>query len=222
MRCLARSFEPDLNLVAIRIGDVSVGKTGSELTTTQQAPSGVFDLGDGTVDVSGLHQTKAEMRDAAAETSPGWVLAEREDVVPARSLGVDQSISTPVLTQSKDLLVEPQRASQVPDGEINVRQAVSVNHNYLEILSRSNHRRERRGPRTSESKQDAPSRVGSRPIVVRCSTHLPRAPNKYPAQSLRNCGFEVIVAQNSGVMVKTRELGEKEKQINLMTQNSEN
>ena len=47
------SFEPDLNLVAIRIGDVSVGKAGSELATTEQATSGAFDLGDGTVDVVG-------------------------------------------------------------------------------------------------------------------------------------------------------------------------
>ena len=138
MRCLACSFEPDLNLVAIRIGYVSIREAGRELTTTQQAPSGAFDLGDGTVDVSGLHQPKAEMRDAAAETSPGWVLGEGEDVVPTRSLSVDQSISTPVLTQTKDLLVEPQRASQVPDGEIDVRKPISLNHNYLELLSRSN------------------------------------------------------------------------------------
>src|SRR5229473_685138 len=77
------------------------------------------------------------MCDAAAETGRGWVLGEGEDVVPTRSLSVDESISTPVLTQTKDLLVEPQRASQVPDGEIDVRKAVSLNHKYLEILSRS-------------------------------------------------------------------------------------
>src|ERR1044071_2841749 len=138
MRCLACLFEPDLNLVAIRIGDVSVGESGSELTTTEQAPSCVFDLGDGTVDVSGRHQTKAEMCDAAAETSLGWVLGEGEDVVPTRSPSVDQSVSTPVLTQTKGLLVEPQRASQVPDREIDVREAVSLNHKHLGILSRSN------------------------------------------------------------------------------------
>src|SRR5258708_26378207 len=78
------------------------------------------------------------MCDAAAEAGLGWVLGEGEDVVPTRSLSVNESISTPVLTQTKDLLVEPQRASQVSDGEIDVRKAVSLNHNYLEILSRSN------------------------------------------------------------------------------------
>src|SRR6266849_10944330 len=98
MRGLACSFEPDLNLVAIRIGDVSVGEAGSELTTTEQVPSGAFDLGDGTVDVSRLHQPKAEMCDAASETGPGWVLREGEDVVPTGGLSVDESISTPVLT----------------------------------------------------------------------------------------------------------------------------
>ena len=48
------SFEPDLNFVAIRIGDVSVGEAGSKLAATKQAASGAFDLGDGTVDVLGM------------------------------------------------------------------------------------------------------------------------------------------------------------------------
>src|SRR6267143_1262995 len=147
MRGLACSFESDLNLVAIRIRDVSVGEAGSELATTEQAASGALDLGDGAVDVSRLHQPKAEMCNAAAETSPGWVLGEGEDVVPAGSLSVDESISTPVLTQTKDLLVEPQRASQVPDGETDVRKAVGLNHNHLDILSRSNDSASRRSGR---------------------------------------------------------------------------
>src|SRR5438445_10873775 len=112
------SLEPDLNLVAIRIGDVSVGEARSELATTEQATSGAFDLGDCTVDVVGLHQPKAEMCDAAVETGLGGILGEGDDVVPARSLSMDQSVPTPVLAQTEDLLVEPQRASQVPDGDI--------------------------------------------------------------------------------------------------------
>src|SRR5437879_7719284 len=132
------SLEPDFNFVAIRIGDVSVGEARSELATTEQATSGAFDLGDGTVDVSGVHQPKTEMRDAPAETGGGGVLGEGDDVVPARSLSMDESISAPVLTQTKNLLVEPQRASQVADGEIDVRKAVSLNHNNLDLLSRSN------------------------------------------------------------------------------------
>src|SRR5439155_19122688 len=131
------SLEPELNLVAIRIGDVSVGEARGELATAEQAASGAFDLGDCTVDVVGLHQPKAEMCDAAVETGLGGILGEGEDVVPARSLSMDESISAPVLTQTKNLLVEPQRASQVPDGEIDVRKAVSLNHNNLELLSRS-------------------------------------------------------------------------------------
>ena len=59
------SLEPDLNFVAIRISDVSVGEAGGELATTEQAPSGAFDLGDGMVDVPGVHEPKAEMRYAA-------------------------------------------------------------------------------------------------------------------------------------------------------------
>src|SRR6266480_3922016 len=109
------SFEPDLNLVAIRIGNVSVGEARSELATTEQATSGAFDLGDGTVDVVGLHQPKAKMSDAAVETGLGGILGEGDDVVPARSLSMDKSVPTPVLAQTEDLLVEPQRASQIAD-----------------------------------------------------------------------------------------------------------
>src|SRR4029077_20707450 len=138
MSALLCSLEPDLNFVAIRIGDVGVGKAGSELATTEQAPSGAFDFGDGTVDVVGVHEPKAEMRDAPSETGRGGVLGEGEDVVPTRRLSVDEPISAPVLTQTEDLLVESQRASQVTHREIEVRKAVGLNHAYLEILSRPN------------------------------------------------------------------------------------
>src|SRR6266853_5147948 len=110
------SFEPDLNFVAIRIGDVSVREAGSELATTEQSPSGVFHLGDSAVDVVGIDEPKAEMCDAPTETGGGGVLDKGDDVVPADSPGMDESISTPVLAQTEDLFVEPQRASQVADG----------------------------------------------------------------------------------------------------------
>jgi hypothetical protein len=51
-------------------------------------------------------------------------------------LSVDEPISAPVLTQTEDLLVEPQRASQVAHREIDVRKAVGPNYASLEILSR--------------------------------------------------------------------------------------
>src|SRR6266446_7882298 len=94
------SLEPDLNSIAIRIGDVSVGKAGSELTTTEQQPSGAFDLGDGTVDVLRVHEPKAEMCDAPTEPGAGRILGEGDDVVPASSLSMDESISAPVLAQT--------------------------------------------------------------------------------------------------------------------------
>src|SRR5260370_27681072 len=108
MSALLYSLEPDLNFVAIRIGDVSVGQAGGELATTEQASSGAFDLGDGTVDVVGVHEPKAEMRNAATETGRGGVLGEGEDVVPTRRLRVYQPISPPGLTPTHSLLLEPQ------------------------------------------------------------------------------------------------------------------
>src|SRR5881275_1009942 len=101
------SFEPDLNFVAIRIGDVSVGEAGSKLAATKQAPSGAFDLGNGTIDIAGIDEPKTEVCDAPAETGGGGVLREGKDVVPTRSLSMDEAISTSVLAQIKDLLVEP-------------------------------------------------------------------------------------------------------------------
>jgi hypothetical protein len=69
MSGLVFSLEPDLNFVAIRVGDVSVGEAGSELATTEQPSSGAFDLGDSTVDVARVYKSKAEMRDAATVTA---------------------------------------------------------------------------------------------------------------------------------------------------------
>src|SRR6266853_513508 len=145
MSALLCSLEPNLNFVAIRIGDVSVWEAGSELATTEHAPSGAFDLGDGMFDVVGVHKPKAEMRDASPETGHGGVLGEGEDVVPTRRLSVDEPISAPVLTQTEDLIVESQRASQVAHREIDVRKAVGLNHAFLEILSRSNAKFSSRG-----------------------------------------------------------------------------
>jgi hypothetical protein len=150
MRASHCSLEPDLDLVAIRIGDVSVGEAGTELATTEQAPSGAFDLGYGTVDVVGIHEPKAKMCDAATETGGGGVLREGDDVVPTGRLSVDESISAPVLAQTEDLLVKPQRASEVPDGEIDVRKAICLNHCYLEILAPPNGAKISRGSRKSE------------------------------------------------------------------------
>src|SRR6266478_2362479 len=84
MSALPCSFEPDLYFVAIRIGDVCVGEAGRELAATEQAPPGAFHLGDRTIDVVGVHEPKAEMRDSALETGRGRIFDKREDVVPPR------------------------------------------------------------------------------------------------------------------------------------------
>jgi len=63
IRAFHFSLEPDLNFVAIRIGDISVGEARSELATTEQSASGAFDLGDGTIDVVGVHEPKTKMCD---------------------------------------------------------------------------------------------------------------------------------------------------------------
>src|SRR2546428_78791 len=94
------SLEPDLNFIAVRIGDVSVGEAWSELSATEQASSGLFDLGDGTTNIAGIHKPKTEMCDAATETGGGGVLCEGDDVVPTGRLSVDESISAPIFAQT--------------------------------------------------------------------------------------------------------------------------
>ncbi len=93
------------------------------------------------------------------ETGGGRVLGEGDDVVPARSLSVDESISAPVLAQTEDLFVEPQRASQIPDGEIDVSKAVGLNHCYLEIVSPPNARHAGPNDVNREAELRRPSRV---------------------------------------------------------------
>src|SRR2546430_1992595 len=85
VRRQTNSLEPDLNFIAIRIGDVSVGEARSELATAEQAPPRAFDLGNGTADVAGVHEPKAEMRDAPAETGGRGGPGAGADVRPATS-----------------------------------------------------------------------------------------------------------------------------------------
>jgi len=104
----ASSLKPDLNLVAIRIGDVRVGEAWRKLAATEQPPAGALDFRNGAVDVVRVHEPKTEMRHAANHAGRAGVLRERQYVVPSRRLRVDEAIPAPVLTEAKDLLVEPQ------------------------------------------------------------------------------------------------------------------
>ena len=95
----------------------------------------MFGLGDSTIDVAGIHKPETEMCDAPTETGGGGVLDKRDNVVPAEGLSMDESLSTPVLAQTEDPLVKPQRAPEVPDGEVDMRKAVGLNHWYLKFLA---------------------------------------------------------------------------------------
>jgi hypothetical protein len=65
---VAGSLEPDLNLVAIRIGDVRVGETGSKLAAPEQSPSGALDFRNGAVDV--VRSTSRKPKCATPPTAP--------------------------------------------------------------------------------------------------------------------------------------------------------
>jgi hypothetical protein len=122
------SLKPDLNLVPIRVRDISVGQPLGKLTTTEQASSRPFDLGHGTVDILGVHEPKAEMGDATSQTSRCSVLREGENVVPSRRLRVDEAVPAPVFKEAKDLLVESQCTFSVSNRKIDMREAIRRNH----------------------------------------------------------------------------------------------
>jgi hypothetical protein len=124
----ASSFKPDLNLVAIRIGDVRVGEAWSKLAAAEQPPAGALDFRNGTVDVVRVQEPKTEMRHAANRAGRAGVFRERQDVVPSRRLRVDEAIPAPVLTETKDLLVEPQCTFSVSNRKIDMREAIRGNH----------------------------------------------------------------------------------------------
>ncbi len=63
MQGAASSLKPDLNLVAIRIGDVRVGEAWSKLAATEQPPTSALDFRNGAADVG------PESIEAAAEAA---------------------------------------------------------------------------------------------------------------------------------------------------------
>ena len=63
------------------------------------------------------------MRHAANRAGRAAVLRERQDVVPSRRLHVDEAIPAPVLTETKDLFVEPQCTFSVSNRKVDMCEA---------------------------------------------------------------------------------------------------
>jgi hypothetical protein len=75
-----------------------------------------------------------------APAVPG-VLRERQNVVPSLRLRVDEAIPAPILTETKDLLVEPQCTCSVSNCKIDVREAVRLDHRNLSLQPTSPRRK---------------------------------------------------------------------------------
>ena len=67
-RTRASSLKPDLNLVAIRIGDVRVWEAWSKLAATEQPPAGALNFSNGAVDAFG--STSRKPKCATPPTTP--------------------------------------------------------------------------------------------------------------------------------------------------------
>jgi hypothetical protein len=118
---------PDLDLVAVWIGEEDVGFPGTELTVAANAAAGRFDGLDGSRDVGGFRQPEAEVRHASRLAGMSSAL-EDEHVAAAGRLCLDEIGLFVDRDGAKDPTVELERALRVFDGQGNVRQAVRLNH----------------------------------------------------------------------------------------------
>ena len=127
-----RSLEPDLNLVAIRIGHVRVGKPWSKLASPEQPASRALDFRNRVVDVVRVYEPKTEMRHAANCRRPCWGPPRTFTMscLPGACVWTRPS-PRPYYTETKDLLVEPQRTRGVSNRKIDMREAVSPDHRNL-------------------------------------------------------------------------------------------
>jgi hypothetical protein len=142
--CTAGSLEPDLNLIAIRIGHVGVGEARTKLAAPEQSPSRALDFGNGEVDIVRIHEPKTEMRHAANRAGVVGVLRERQDVVPSRRLCVDEAIAASVLAETEDLLIESQCTCSISNRKIDVREAVRLDQRNLSLQPKRPSREDQR------------------------------------------------------------------------------
>ena len=73
MHARRASLEPDLDLISVGIGDVSIWETRREFAAPKQGATGFETLSHRSIDVFWMNKTKPEMRDSSAFASGTWV-----------------------------------------------------------------------------------------------------------------------------------------------------
>jgi hypothetical protein len=121
IRLNSASLIPNLDLVAIRVGDVGVGAARTKFAPPEQLATGALDFLDGRVDVPRWNKPEAEVWDTSWLAGARRMLVKRDDILAARRPGVDQSFGPPVFLHTENLPVKPQWALNISHHKVNMR-----------------------------------------------------------------------------------------------------
>src|SRR5262245_24943906 len=126
----ALSRVPDLDDVAVGIGEVGVGHAGGVLATPHQLPTSALDLLHALVELARTAEPEAEVRHATR--SDRFVvsdLTQRDEVACTRRAEEDHLPALPELhLETERLLVELQGTVDVADVEVDVVESTGLDH----------------------------------------------------------------------------------------------
>ena len=106
---------PELDLVAIRVGNDGEGCAWSVMSAPHEAPARTFDLDHRRVDIGRVRQTESEVDDAAALSRVRSSAVQRDDIVLARRIQEHQRAFPKQLRGAEHLVIEALRAFEVLD-----------------------------------------------------------------------------------------------------------
>ena len=108
--------------------DVRVREARAELAPAVEGAARGQHLRHRAVDVLGPFQPEPEVREAARAPGRLRVLLERDHVVRTRALHLDAARVAVVLLHAEHRAVELERALRIADREVDVREAVGLDH----------------------------------------------------------------------------------------------
>jgi len=98
---------PDLNFIAIGIGDVDIRIPRRKLATSQNCAAGTLNFGNRHLDVGWPLQPKAKMSDATRYASAAGTVFECNDIMRTGAQHLNGRGVAEVLSYAEDLRVEP-------------------------------------------------------------------------------------------------------------------
>ena len=121
-------FEPELDLVAIRIRDVGERKARCKLASPKKLAACTFHLGDGAGNVFRPLQAKSEVSDSAGGACLLGRAFECQDVERARPSDLNLVVVPEVLANPERLGIELERLLRIAYRKADMRKPVSLEH----------------------------------------------------------------------------------------------